>query len=149
MSGKRGNSMMKSSSQHSRTLWRLEQRPRFIAWVAVAALVVMTNLEHRLIPNGVLYPGVLTTVALLLTSALMEETPRTVGKRQPLFNGNGRALQCWEKALWEWGTSRYRRCSAWSAATGEWKWALRATPSGFLVGAATALLLLLTRRAHR
>ncbi|MYK56862.1 MAG: prepilin peptidase, partial [Acidimicrobiia bacterium] len=46
-----------------------------LVWASVAASVVVTDLEHRLIPNRILYPGAAITAVLLPAGALLDGTP--------------------------------------------------------------------------
>ena len=50
-----------------------------MVWVAVTASVVVTDLEHRLIPNRILYPGGALTALLLLVGGLLDGTPGRLG----------------------------------------------------------------------
>ena len=53
--------------------------PAHLAWVTITAALVITDLEHRLIPNRILYPGTGITAVLLTVGALLEGTPGRLG----------------------------------------------------------------------
>lgn len=53
--------------------------PAHLAWVTITAALVITDLEHRLIPNRILYPGTGITAVLLTLGALLEGTPGRLG----------------------------------------------------------------------
>ena len=101
--------------------------PAHLVWVTVTAVVIMTDLEHRLIPNRILYRGGATTAMLLLIGALA-----VLGKGA-LGMGDVKLSALLGLVCGYWGVEV----------------ALRATLSGFLIGGTVALALMVTRRAHR
>ena len=49
--------------------------PAHLLWVTLTSALVMTDLEHKLIPNRMLYPGTAITAALLAAGSLLDQTP--------------------------------------------------------------------------
>ncbi len=123
-----------------------------LAWVTLTAALVMTDLEHKLIPNRILYPGTGIAVALLVIGALVDHTPRRLWGAAL---GAGLCLVAMavlsvlgKGAL---GMGDVKLSALLGLVCGYWgvEVALRATLSGFLIGGIAALALMLTRRAHR
>ncbi len=50
-----------------------------LVWVTVTAALVITDLEHQLIPNRILYPGTAGTAVLLVAGAVFDHNPGQLG----------------------------------------------------------------------
>ena len=126
--------------------------PTHLVWVTVTAAVMMTDLEHRLIPNRILYPGGATTAILLLIGALADQTPGRLGSAALgaglCLAGMGVLSVLGKGAL---GMGDVKLSALLGLVCGYWgvEVALRVTLYGFLIGGTVALALMLTRRAHR
>ena len=123
-----------------------------LVWVTVTAALVITDLEHRLIPNRILYPATGMVALLLAAGALFDRTP---GRMAGAVIG---AVLCMV------GMGLLAVVSGGAMGMGDVKLsallglvcgyqgtgvALRAVLLGFVIGGAVALVLLLSRRAHR
>ena len=123
-----------------------------LVWVTVIASVVVTDLEHRLIPNRILYPGGAVTVLLLLVGALLDGTPGRLGSAALgaglCLLGMGTLSVLGRGAL---GMGDVKLSAVLGLVCGYWgvEVALRAILSGFLIGGVAALVLMIARRAHR
>ena len=123
-----------------------------LVWVAVTASVVVTDLEHRLIPNRILYPGGVVTAVLLLAGAVLDGTPGRLGSAALgaglCLLGMGALSAVGRGAL---GMGDVKLSAVLGLVCGYWgiEVAVRATLSGFLIGGVAALGLMITRRAHR
>ncbi|MDE0675381.1 MAG: A24 family peptidase [bacterium] len=123
-----------------------------LVWASVAASVVVTDLEHRLIPNRILYPGAAITAVLLPAGALLDGTPErlataALGAGLCLL-GMG-ALSILGRGALGMGDVKLSAvlglvCGYWGVGV-----ALRAILSGFVIGGAAALGLMIARRADR
>ncbi len=93
-----------------------------LVWVTVTAALVITDLEHKLIPNRILYPGTGITAVLLVLGALFDRTPGRLGgaflAAILCLAGMG-VLTAVARVQWAWVMSSWRRSSAWSAAIRE------------------------------
>ena len=58
-----------------RSLGWLFVLPAHLLWVVLTSALVMTDLEHKLIPNRILYPGTGITAVLLAIGSLLDQTP--------------------------------------------------------------------------
>lgn len=123
-----------------------------MVWVAVTASVVVTDLEHRLIPNRILYPGGALTALLLLVGGLLDGTPGRLGSAALgaglCLLGMGALCVLGRGAL---GMGDVKLSAVLGLVCGYWgvEVALRAMLSGFLIGGVAALVLMVARRAHR
>lgn len=123
-----------------------------LVWVTVIASVVVTDLEHRLIPNRILYPGGAVTALLLLVGALLDGTPGRLGSAALgaglCLLGMGTLSVLGRGAL---GMGDVKLSAVLGLVCGYWgvEVALRAILSGFLIGGVAALVLMIARRAHR
>ena len=123
-----------------------------LVWVTVIASVVVTDLEHRLIPNRILYPGGAVTALLLLVGALLDGTPGRLGSAAIgaglCLVGMGTLSVLGRGAL---GMGDVKLSAVLGLVCGYWgvEVALRAILSGFLIGGVAALVLMIARRAHR
>jgi len=123
-----------------------------LVWVTVTASVVVTDLEHRLIPNRILYPGAVVTAVMLLVGALLDRTPGRFGSAALgaglCLLGMGALSVLGRGAL---GMGDVKLSAVLGLVCGYWgvEVALRAVLSGFVIGGAAALALIITRRAHR
>ena len=123
-----------------------------MVWVAVTASVVVTDLEHRLIPNRILYPGGALTALLLLVGGLLDGTPGRLGSAAL---GAGLCLlgmgALWVLGRGALGMGDVKLSAVLGLVCGYWgvEVALRAMLSGFLIGGVAALVLMVARRAHR
>lgn len=123
-----------------------------LVWVTVTAAVVMTDIEHRLIPNRILYPGGAMTGVLLLVGAAVDRTPGRLGSAAL---GAGLCLVgmgvLWALGRGALGMGDVKLAAVLGLACGYWgvEVALRAVLSGFLIGGVVALGLMIARRAHR
>ena len=123
-----------------------------LVWVTVIASVVVTDLEHRLIPNRILYPGGAVTALLLLVGALLDGTPGRLGSAAIgaglCLLGMGTLSVLGRGAL---GMGDVKLSAVLGLVCGYWgvEVALRAILSGFLIGGVAALVLMIARRAHR
>ena len=123
-----------------------------LVWATLTASVVITDLEHRLIPNRILYPGAAVTAILLLTGALLDGTPGRLGSAalgaalSLLVMGTLSALG--RGAL---GMGDVKLSAVLGLVCGYWgvEVALKAILWGFLIGGVAALGMMITRRAHR
>ncbi|MDE0131211.1 MAG: A24 family peptidase, partial [bacterium] len=123
-----------------------------LVWVTAAASVVVTDLEHRLIPNRILYPGAAVTAVLLLVGALLDRTPGRIGSAALgaglCLLGMGALSALGRGAL---GMGDVKLSAVLGLVCGYWgvEVAMRAVLSGFLLGGVAALGLMIARRAHR
>ncbi|MDE0232179.1 MAG: A24 family peptidase [bacterium] len=123
-----------------------------LVWATVTASVVATDLEHRLIPNRILYPGAAVTAVLLLAGAFLDGTPGRLGSAALgaglCLLGMGTLSVLGRGAL---GMGDVKLSALLGLVCGYWgvEVALRAALTGFLIGGVAALGLMLTRRAHR
>ncbi len=123
-----------------------------LVWVTVIASVVVTDLEHRLIPNRILYPGGAVTALLLVVGALLDGTPGRLGSAALgaglCLLGMGTLSVLGRGAL---GMGDVKLSAVLGLVCGYWgvEVALRAILSGFLIGGVAALVLMIARRAHR
>ena len=123
-----------------------------LVWVTVIGAVVVTDLEHRLIPNRILYPGGAVTALLLLVGALLDGTPGRLGSAALgaglCLLGMGALSVLGRGAL---GMGDVKLSAVLGLVCGYWgvEVALRAILSGFLIGGVAALGLMIARRAHR
>lgn len=126
--------------------------PAHLVWATVTAALVITDLEHQLIPNRILYPGTGVTAALLAAGAFVDQTPDRLGSAALgavlCLLGMG-ALAALARGAMGMGDVKLSAllgllCGYQTTVT-----ALRALLIGFLIGGAAALLLLMTRRATR
>lgn len=126
--------------------------PAHLAWVMVTSAVVITDLEHKLIPNRILYPGGVLTAVLLVMGAFVDKTPGRLGPAllsgalclvgMGMLSAAGRgALGMGDVKL---SALLGLMCGYWGMETAFW-----AVVVGFLIGGAAALILLLSRRAQR
>lgn len=53
--------------------------PAHLTWVTLTLALAITDLEHRLVPNRILYPGGGLTGLLLVSGALVDQTPGRLG----------------------------------------------------------------------
>lgn len=126
--------------------------PAHLAWVTVTAALVMTDLEHKLIPNRILYPGTGITAALLAAGVLLDGAPGRLGSAAVgavLCLGGMAMLAALARGAMGMGDVKLVAllgliCGYQSVTT-----ALRAILSGFLIGGVVAVVLLLARRADR
>ncbi|MDE0121754.1 MAG: A24 family peptidase [bacterium] len=123
-----------------------------LVWVAVTASVVITDLEHRLIPNRILYPAAVVIAVLLLAGSLLDGTPgrlgsATLGAGLSLL-GMGALSALGRGAL---GMGDVKLSAVLGLVCGYWgvEVALKAILWGFLIGGVAALGMMITRRAHR
>ena len=123
-----------------------------MVWVTVTASVMVTDLEHRLVPNRILYPGGAVTAVLLLAGALLDGTPGRLGSAALgagiCLIGMG-ALSVLGRGALGMGDVKLSAvlglvCAYWGVEV-----AVRAVLSGFVIGGVAALGLIITRRAHR
>lgn len=126
--------------------------PAHFLWVALTSVLVMTDLEHKLIPNRILYPGTGVTAALLAAGSLLDQTPARladalVGAACCLL-GMGLLAELGKGAL---GMGDVKLSALLGLVCGyQGKWlALQVILSGFLIGGATAGVLILVGGAHR
>lgn len=123
-----------------------------LVWVTVIASVVVTDLEHRLIPNRILYPGGAVTALLLVVGALLDGTPGRLGSAALgaglCLLGMGTLSVLGRGGL---GMGDVKLSAVLGLVCGYWgvEVALRAILSGFLIGGVAALVLMIARRAHR
>ncbi len=123
-----------------------------LVWVTVTASVVITDLEHRLIPNRILYPGAAVIAVLLVAGALLDGTPGRLGSAALgaglSLLGMGALSALGRGAL---GMGDVKLSAVLGLVCGYWgvEVALKAILSGFLIGGVAALGLMITRRAHR
>lgn len=123
-----------------------------LVWVIVTASVVVTDLEHRLIPNRILYPGGAVTGVLLLAGALLDGTPGRLGSAALgagwCLLGMGALSVMGRGAL---GMGDVKLSAVLGLVCGYWgvEVAMAAVVHGFLIGGATALGWMIARRAHR
>ena len=123
-----------------------------LVWVTVTASLVVTDLEHRLIPNRMLYPGAAVTAVLLLAGALLDGTPGRLGSAALgaglCLLGMGALSVLGRGAL---GMGDVKLSAVLGLVCGYWavEVALRAVLAGFLIGGVAALGLMITRHAHR
>lgn len=123
-----------------------------LVWATVAASVVVTDLEHRLIPNRILYPGGAVTAVLLLAGALLDGTPERLGSAALgaglCLLGMGALSVLGRGAL---GMGDVKLSAVLGLVCGYWgvEVALKAILWGFLIGGVAALGLMVTRLAHR
>ena len=123
-----------------------------LVWVTVTAAVVVTDLEHRLIPNRILYPGAAVTAVLLLAGALLDGTPGRLGSAALgaglCLLGMGTLSVLGRGAL---GMGDVKLSAVLGLVCGYWglEVALRGILTGFLIGGAAAVGLMIIRRVHR
>ncbi|MXW07473.1 MAG: prepilin peptidase [Gammaproteobacteria bacterium] len=123
-----------------------------LVWATVTASVVITDLEHRLIPNRILYPGAVAIAVLLVAGALLDGTPGRLGNAALgaglCLLGMGALSVLGRGAL---GMGDVKLSAVLGLVCGYWgvEVALRAILSGFLIGGAAAVALIIARRAHR
>lgn len=126
--------------------------PAHLVWVTITSALVMTDLEHKLIPNRILYPGTVTTAALLLVGALWDRHPDRLGSAvlgaALCLLGMG-LLAVLGKGAMGMGDVKLSVllglvCGYQGVAV-----ALQSILAGFLIGGAAALVLMITRRARR
>lgn len=126
--------------------------PAHLVWATVTAALVMTDLEHKLIPNRILYSGVAATGVLLVLGALVDQEPRQVVSAA-LGAGLCLAGMAGLAALGRgaMGMGDVKLSVLLGLICGYWgvEVALRAVLSGFLIGGVAALVLMLTHRAAR
>lgn len=123
-----------------------------LVWATVAASVVVTDLEHRLIPNRILYPGGAVTAVLLLVGALLDGTTGRIGSAALgaglCLLGMGALSVLGRGAL---GMGDVKLSAVLGLVCGYWgvEVALKAILWGFLIGGVASLGLMVTRLAHR
>lgn len=123
-----------------------------LVWATVTASVVVTDLEHRLIPNRILYPGAVVIAVLLLAGSVLDRTPGRLGSAALgaglSLLGMGALSALGRGAL---GMGDVKLSAVLGLVCGYWGVgvALKAILWGFLIGGVAALGLMITRRAHR
>ncbi len=126
--------------------------PAHVVWVTVTGALVMTDLEHKLIPNRILYPGTAITGVLLLIGALAERTPGRLASAALgallCLAGMG-VLSVLGKDALGMGDVKLSALLGLVCGYRGWEVALQSILSGFLIGGAVAVLLMPTRKAHR
>ena len=85
--------------------------PAHLGWVTVTSALMVTDLEHRLIPNRILYLAGIVTILLLVGGALVDGTPGRLGEAFLsailCLVGMG-DCQRWEGGRWGWVTPSSR-----------------------------------------
>ena len=123
-----------------------------LVWATVTASVVVTDLEHRLIPNRILYPGAVVIAVLLLAGSLLDGTPGRLGSAALgaglSLLGMGALSALGRGAL---GMGDVKLSAVLGLVCGYWgvEVALKGILWGFLIGGVAALGMMITRRAHR
>lgn len=123
-----------------------------LVWATVTASVVVTDLEHRLIPNRILYPGAAVIAVLLLAGSVLDGTPGRLGSAALgaglSLLGMGALSALGRGAL---GMGDVKLSAVLGLVCGYWgvEVALKAILWGFLIGGVAAMGLMITRRAHR
>ena len=126
--------------------------PAHLAWATVTTALVITDLEHHLIPNRILYPGTGVTAALLAAGAFLDRTPDRLGSAALgalLCLVGMAALAALARGAMGMGDVKLSALLGLLCGYRGVTTALAAILSGFLIGGVAALVLLLTRRAHR
>ena len=126
--------------------------PAHLVWVTLTSALVMTDLEHKLIPNRMLYPGTAITAALLGVGSLLDQTPgRLAGALSGAalcLVGMGLLAALGKGALGMGDVKLSALLGLVCGYQGMWL-ALWAILSGFLIGGVAAALLVVTGAARR
>ncbi len=126
--------------------------PAHLVWVTITSALVMTDLEHKLIPNRILYPGTGITAALLLAGALLDGVPDRLGSAALgavlCLVGMG-VLSAAARGAMGMGDVKLSALLGLICGYRGVTTTLQAVLFGFIIGGAAALVMMVTRRAHR
>ena len=126
--------------------------PAHLVWVTVTSALVVTDLEHKLIPNRILYPGTAVTAVLLTVGSLVDQLPGRMGAAAlgavTCLVAMG-VLSAVGKGALGMGDVKLSVLLGLVCGFRGVVVAAQAILYGFLVGGAIAVLLLVTRRGHR
>ncbi len=123
-----------------------------LVWVTVTAALVITDFEHKLVPNGILYPGSAITGVLLVIGALLDGTVHRLAGAAAgaalCLLGMG-VLSALGRGALGMGDVKLSALLGLCCGYRGVEVALRAIVAGFLIGGLVGLVLILARRAHR
>ena len=126
--------------------------PAHLGWVTVTSALVVTDLEHRLIPNRILYPAGIVTILLLMGGALVDGMPGRLGdaflSAALCLVGMG-GLSVLGRGALGMGDAKLSGLLGLICGYRGVEIALQAVLAGFLIGGGAALVLLLSGRARR
>ncbi|MCQ3804460.1 MAG: A24 family peptidase [bacterium] len=126
--------------------------PAHLAWFTVTSALVVTDLEHKLIPNSILYPGTAVTATLLSVGAFVDPASGRMGTAVAgavvSLVGMG-LLEVAGKGALGMGDVKLSVLLGLVCGFRGVVVAVQAILYGFLIGGGMAVILLLTRRAHR
>lgn len=126
--------------------------PAHLVWVTVTAALAVTDLEHKLIPNRILYPGAVLTAALLGAGAFWDGTPDRLGGAflsAALCLLAMAGLTVVARGAMGMGDVKLSALLGLICGYQGIEVGLRAILCGFLIGGAAAVALLVAGRAHR
>ncbi len=126
--------------------------PAYLWFVAVVAVLVIVDLEHKRIPNRILYPGTVVALALLAGGAWIEDDLAAVGRGLAggaLYFAFLLLVALAARGGFGMGDVKFGFLLGVFSAYGSWESLLVAAVTAFLVGGLVSVVLLLLRRAGR
>ncbi len=126
--------------------------PAYLWFTAVSITLVLTDLDHKRIPNRILYPGTAVAAVLLAAGALLEGTPGDLGRAGAGAVGEFAfflVVAIVARGGFGFGDVKLSFLLGGFTAFLSWDSLLVGVFAAFLVGGAVAVVLLILRRAGR